>query len=174
MINQEMKKVVDNSNKDIKELLRLDVDSKAINKEKNSTIYKIVLPQLFTCHKVDFAKNRGTATTLTELYTDSGLKKARVERIRKVITNKIAQSLIGECKTLQEFENSLIRNKLNSYGALKKLIKTAKETDNKIQKWADSFASFSAEEQEEATSLIYSQIKNAGTEDTLADLMSEG
>ena len=63
---------------------------------------------------------------------------------------------------------------MNSYGALKKLIKTAKETENKVQKWADSFATFSAEEQEEATSLIYSQIKNAGTEDTLADLMSEG
>ena len=129
MINQEMKKVVDNSNKDIKELLRLDVDSKAINEEKNSTIYKIVLPQLFTCHKVDFAKNRGSANTLTDLYTESGLNKSRVERIRKVITNKIAQSLIGE---------------------------------------------FTAEEQEQATSLIYSKIKEAGFEDTVADLLAEG
>tara|TARA_R110001583_G_scaffold100137_1_gene245773 strand:+ start:184 stop:708 length:525 start_codon:yes stop_codon:yes gene_type:complete len=174
MINQEMKKVVDNSNKDIKELLRLDVDSKAINEEKNSTIYKIVLPQLFTCHKVDFAKNRGSANTLTDLYTESGLNKSRVERIRKVITNKIAQSLIGECKTLQEFENSLIRNKLNSYGALKKLIKTAKETENKVHKWAEKFSEFTAEEQEQATSLIYSKIKEAGFEDTVADLLAEG
>ena len=40
---KEIQNVVDNSVNDINELLRLDTDSKAINEERNSTIYKIVL-----------------------------------------------------------------------------------------------------------------------------------
>ena len=171
---KEIQNVVNDSVNDINELLRLDIDSKAINEEKNSTIYKIVLPALFKCHKVDFAKNRKLANTLTELYVEKGLKSARVERIRKVITNKVTQALVADCKTLEAFENKLIREKLNSYGALKKLIKAAKKEENKVHKWAEQFSEFTAEEQEEATKLIYSKIKKAGFEDTVADIMAQG
>ena len=171
---KEIQNVVDNSVNDINELLRLDTDSKAINEERNSTIYKIVIPQLFKCHKVDFAKNRKLANTLTELYEEKGLKSARVERIRKVITNKVTQSLVADCKTLEAFENKLIREKLNSYGALRKLIKATNIKENKVNKWAEQFSEFTAEEQEEATTLIYSKIKEAGFEDTVADIMAQG